>query len=55
MIRRLIRKIGYKVTMVDRRPFGVVTIRFLEPKNIIGYIDSWLRTLISEGKDDRRR
>lgn len=45
MIRRIINKIGYKVTMVDRRPFGEVTMRWLEPKNIIGRIDSWIRSL----------
>ena len=47
MIKKCIKKYGYKVTMVDKRPFGEVTIRFLEPKNIIGRVDSWLRTLLS--------
>lgn len=43
-MRQWINKYGYKATMVDRRPFGDITMRFLEPKNIIGYIDSWWRT-----------
>ena len=43
MLRIIINKLGYKVTMTDRRPFGMVTMRFLEPKNIIGRIDTWVR------------
>lgn len=43
MLSKWIRKHCYKVTMVDRRPFGEVTMRFLEPKNIIGRLYSWYK------------
>jgi len=48
MIRRWIKKYGYKVTLIDKSPFGDVTMRFLEPKNIIGYIDNWCRIFFSK-------
>jgi len=38
LLERFIRKHGYKVTMIDRRPFGEVTMRFFEPKNTMGRI-----------------
>lgn len=51
MIKRLIKKYGYRVTMIDRRPFGMVTMRFLEPKNIIGYMDTFFRTMFTKTGD----
>lgn len=47
MLRRLINRLGYRVTMLDKQPFGVVEVRFLESKNIIGRIDSYVRKLLS--------
>lgn len=44
IIKRLIDKYGYKAT-IDKRPFGSVTIRFLEPKNVFGRFISWVRTI----------
>lgn len=38
---KVIRDIGYKVTFEDRHPFGEVTMRFWEPKNIVGRLCSW--------------
>jgi len=47
-MRRLINYTGYKVTMIDRRPFGEITMRFLGPRNFIGHIDNWLQKKFGE-------
>lgn len=47
-MRRWLNKHGYKVTMVDRRPFGTITMRILEPKNILGRLHSWARTRLQQ-------
>jgi len=44
-MRKWIKKYGYRVTMTENSPLGGVSMRILEPKNIIGWIDSWLRRL----------
>ena len=49
-MRKLIKKYGYRVTMTEGSPLGGVAMRFLEPKNIIGWIDSWLRSLIERAQ-----
>ena len=47
MLNDLIRKYCYKVTFIDRRPFGEVTMRFWEPKNIVGRIHSLIMVAIN--------